>query len=211
MNDAWNITAAVSGALLVTPVWTRLIQRATNSPEIPQLTGIVAVLLPLFAGAIGWRFADDPTLPAWWWAAMHTVPLAIVDVREHRLPRWWVVSLAGGGLCLLTAVAAVVDEPHRLFRAVLAGAGAWLAMRVVEWCAAGRMGGGDTRLHAALALYTAWMSWQTVLFGFVAGSLLLGGTAGFAVLWQRRSWSSRIAAGPSLVAGAWLALVLTGP
>lgn len=210
MNLTGKIFACAFAALLTTPAWGLLVRHTTYSLSTTRTVRALALLLPTTTGVIGWRFVDDPALAAWWWAALHTVPVAMVDVYEHRLPHWWLVSFAGGGLCLFATVATLDHEPKRLAHAMFAGLGMWVAMRILEWSCSGRMGGGDTRLHAILALYTGWMSWRTVLIGFVAGSVLLGITAGLACLWQRRFWSSRIAAGPSLLAGAWLALVCTG-
>lgn len=208
MNVPWEISSCILAALAATPVWFSLVRQDTSSPRI---TLGCALLLPIVAGVIDWRFADDPALTAWWWAGLHTVPLAVVDLRQHRLPRAWLVSLAGGGVFLFAVVSAVHHASGPLLRAVLAGAGVWLVMRLVETVCAGRMGGGDTRLHAALALYTGWISWHTVLLGLLTGTVLLGCVAGVTVLLGRRGWSSRIAAGPALLAGAWLALALTAP
>lgn len=210
MNGTWKIFACVSVTLLATALWC-VLARVTCAPRVSSVTGESAVLLPVAAGVIGWRFADDPALPAWWWAGLHTVPLAVVDLRQHRLPRWWLASFAAGGVFLFTAVPVVDHESGRLMRAMLAAVGMWLVMRVVECACGGRMGGGDTRLHAVLALYTGWVSGYTVVLGFLAGSTLLGITAGVTCLSRRRPWSSRIAAGPSLLAGAWLVILLSGP
>lgn len=206
----WDVFACTLGAVVITPMWLGLTRVTTSSSTSSPVAGELALAVPAAAGAVGWWFTDDPALPAWWWAGVHTVPLAVMDLRQHRLPRRWLASLAGGAVCLFAAVAAVHHEPTRLVRAALAAVGMWMVMRVVEWACAGRMGGGDTRLHAVLALHTGWVSWQTVVVGFLAGSVLLG-LAGLACLCRRRDGAARIAAGPSLLAGTWLALMLNGP
>ena len=210
MTILWFLACALV-ASTVAPVWVDLARATTNSPSPTSSTVVFALALPAVAAVIGWRFTGDPALPAWSWAGLHTVPLAVLDLRQHRLPRWWLASFAAGGVCLFAAVVVVDHDLGRLVRAVLAGVGMWSVMRVFEWACGGRMGGADTRLHAVLALYTGWMSWHAVVIGFLGGSVLLGITAGIAYMWRRRAWSSRIAAAPSLLAGAWFALVITGP
>lgn len=206
MNVPWEIPACILATLAAIPIWFSLARQNTSSTRI---TLGRAFLLPVMAGATGWRFADDPALTAWWWAGLHTMPLAVLDLQQHRLPRAWLASLATGGVGLFGVVSAVHHESGSLLRAVLAGFGVWLVMRLVETVCAGRMGGGDTRLHAVLAVYTGWISWHTVLLGLLVGTVLLGAGAGLAVLLGRRGRSSRIAAGPFLLTGAWLAVVLT--
>ena len=210
MSVPWEIISCAFLTAVLTLIWLYLEQGTAYSSNTTALAG-QAALLTTMAGAVGRWFADDPALPAWWWAGVHTVPLAVMDLRRHRLPRCWVASFAMGGVCLFAAVAAANHEATRLVRAVLAAVCMWLVMRVVEWACAGQMGGGDTRLHAVLALHTGWVSWNTLVVGFLAGSVLLGLTAGTTCLCRYRSLRSRIAAAPSLLAGAWLALVLAGP
>jgi leader peptidase (prepilin peptidase)/N-methyltransferase len=117
--------------------------------------------------------------------------------------------MAAGGISGFTTLSVLAHDWAALRRALLAGAGVWLVMRIVERACRGGMGGGDTRLHTVLALYTGWISWHTLGVGIFAGTLLLGATAAITCLCGHATGSDRIAAGPSLLAGAWVAILLS--
>lgn len=198
-------------ALCLTPLWRWAVSLHTTAitSRRESLTGSLA--LTALAVGTGWRLGATPALAVWLWALLCGTVLAVTDLRDHTLPRAVLGGMATGAVVGFTALDLLGDNIAALRRALLASAAMWLVMRIIESACGGRMGGGDTRLHAVLALHTGQVSWQTVLVGFVAGSVVLGCTAGLALLWRRGSWASRVPAGPSLLTGAWIALMLTGP
>jgi leader peptidase (prepilin peptidase)/N-methyltransferase len=73
------------------------------------------------------------------------------------------------------------------------------------------MGFGDVKLAGLLGLYLGWLGWSPVWIGTLAG-FLLGGLAGVALLVARRAHRrTAIPFGPSMLAGALLAVLLARP
>lgn len=173
-------------------------------PRCPPWTPVVAgAAVALLSAAVEARFAGDPTLAAWWWLAVVGTLLALIDSLHHRLPHLWTVSLLGGGLVVFTLV-----RPEALGRLVLASAAVFGLGLLVRQVVRGEVVGfGDTMLLTALAPYWAWHGWSTVLAGWVSAQLVLGGFAALGWLAGLRGPDARIAAGPGLVLGAWLALL----
>lgn len=174
--------------------------------------GMVAVVLVTEAASmtVCVRWAGDPALSAWWWLALTSLPLIVIDCARHRLPHRWVLAMAIGGLGVFIVACAESGHWWPLGRAIAAGLVALAGGIVLRVVAAGHLGGGDVTLTAALAVFLGWQRWQAVLFGVLAGALLLGLHAGWVWLATGRR-SRRIAAGPSLIAGTWISLVVFSP
>lgn len=201
----------VLASLAVVPWWLRAVCRECSLGTGRRSTALALAGLVGLSALLGWRFAGDPALVAWWWSGVCSAGLAVIDVGEHRLPRSWVSAMGIVVLLMFTVLTAVRGDPAALWRAVSAAALVWLVMRLVEAVCAGAMGGGDTRLQAVLALQLGWLGWHTVLTGLAAGMVLLGFSAGIQWLVGTRGWKARIPAGPSLLVGCWCALFVLAP
>lgn len=212
MIPPW-VSAASCGlsTLLIGPWWLRAMRRECSRWADHRATAIVLAGLMALSTLVGWRFAGDPVVVAWWWSGLCSVGLTIIDLGEHRLPRSWLTAMGIGVLVVFAALPILRSDSAALWRAITATALVWLGMRLVEAVCAGAMGGGDTRLLAVLALQLGWISWHAVLFGLTAGALLLGMTAGLGWLVGQREWTSRIPAGPSLMLGFWGVVFLVAP
>lgn len=148
--------------------------------------------------------------------AVITPVLAVIDVRERRLPN--VVTLPFLGIALLAATVDGLLRPtgaraEALLVTPLAPQwllplGAALAAAIVFGVLSlvGGTGMGDTKLAIGLAALLASIRWTSPLEAMVI-AMLIGGIAGVIGLvmkkWRMRS---RIPFGPCLLAGAWLAL-----
>ena len=198
-------------SVAVGPWWLRAVCRECSRWADHRATALVLAGLMALSTLVGWRFAGDPALMAWWWSGLCSVGLTIIDLGEHRLPRSWLAAMGIGVLAVFAVLAVMRSDPAALWRAITATALVWLGMRLVEAICAGAMGGGDTRLQAVLALQLGWLSWHAVLFGLTTGALLLGMTAGLGWLVGQREWTSRIPAGPSLMLGFWVVVFLVAP
>ncbi|WP_406690705.1 hypothetical protein REH65_00220 [Saccharopolyspora sp. ID03-671] len=174
----------------------------------PSLLAGLVVTCALVSIGVRVLFGDDPALPAWWWLGVIGVGLGAIDLHCHRLPRPWVLTLAAGGLTIFTFLTVTgtggLTPLLRSFGALLLV----LAVGVGIYAAApGWLGFGDVTLLSALASFWGWLGWRTVLWGLFLSLLVLGGVAAVAWLLGRRDEGSRIAAGPSIVLGGWIAIV----
>ncbi|MEV4731895.1 hypothetical protein [Saccharopolyspora sp. NPDC049426] len=171
------------------------------------LAGLV-VTCALVSIGVRVLFGYDPALPAWWWLGVIGVSLGAIDLHCHRLPRTWVLALVAGGVvvfaCLTVTGSGGLTPLLRSFGAALlvlaVGAGIYAA-------APGWLGFGDVTLLSALAAFWGWLGWRTVLWGLFLSLVVLGVVAAVAWLLGRRGEESRIAAGPSIVLGGWIAIV----
>ncbi|QIZ37910.1 prepilin peptidase [Saccharopolyspora sp. ASAGF58] len=192
-----------AGLLLV-----RLLRPWSVGLSRPAQVIALATYLGMLSTLIASRFAGDPALPAWWWLAITGVALSLIDLACHRLPHTWVLAMAGGGLAVFTTVTATTEPTGTaMVRSLLAalvvfGTGIVVFLLIPNW-----MGFGDITTNAALASYWGWIGWHTVLIGLVSSILLLGITS--ALTWIRlRDAAARIAAGPSLILGSWIGILL---
>jgi leader peptidase (prepilin peptidase) / N-methyltransferase len=130
------------------------------------------------------------------------VPLAIIDVRERRLPDP-LTALAYLGTTGLLALAAATGGgwPH-FTRAAAGGAALAAAFLALSVASKGALGLGDVKLSASLGTALAWFGWPLLLAGVFAG-FAAAAAAGLLLLAARRvSWRQRIPFGPFLIAGA---------
>src|SRR5262249_47193873 len=134
------------------------------------------------------------------------VALAVIDIEHHRLPNALTFPAYGAGLVLLGIAAAVQRNGEAYLRAVLCMAAVFVVFYVLAFL--GGIGFGDTKLAGALALYLGWRGVGPLVFGLAAG-FCLGALVALALLAVRAAgWKSELAFGPSLLAGAMLAVVI---
>lgn len=177
--------------------------------DIPGI-GVFAVLTVAVVGSLGYTLREHPSwLPAYVYLGVLAVVLAAVDARVHRLPDPLVLP-SYPVLAVLFGVAALIDfESGRLLRAALAAALVWLGFTLLALLPGGGLGRGDVKLSGLLAGALGWLGWPQVAFGFVAG-MLSGGVWALALLATGSAGrTDRIAYGPHLLTGTWVAVVLT--
>ncbi|MFM7069822.1 MAG: hypothetical protein ACKOYM_10235 [Actinomycetes bacterium] len=154
--------------------------------------GITALTFTKFWGAL-------PVL----WLVVVVVALATVDARIWMLPKRIVWTGAGVGLALIAIASVAIGEPGRLINAAIGAVGAGLFFAIMWAIRPGDLGFGDVRLSVLLGMYLGWVDPRLVLYGILIGSLL-GVVRG--VISIARGAGNRIAFGPSLAAGALIAL-----
>lgn len=139
-------------------------------------------------------------LPLLYLAAI-TPELVRVDVLEHRLPNRLVVP--GIAVGVLSASATWVTTGEFPGPPILAGTAYFVFLLALSW--GGGMGAGDVKLGATLGL-ASWAPTVAVLSPVLA---FLGGGIVSGVLLARGARNSRIAFGPYLLLGFWLAVGLS--
>ena len=135
-----------------------------------------------------------------------SIPLAVVDVRERRLPNRLNVLLAVGGVAghALRSISEQAVQP--LLSSILGGL-VGLGFMLMLWAVSrGGLGMGDVKLVGALgcAIADAIALFVAVALAFVIAALW----ALVNLVLRRCTRRSRLAFGPFILLGAWLVVAL---
>lgn len=139
------------------------------------------------------------------------VLLAAIDLAVQRLPDPIVWRLALAVAVLLALAAATGGGGWAAYGRALAGGAALLAVfGLMSLLTAGQIGLGDAKTAGALGMLLGWFGWPVVVLGGLLAVLLNGAVAVVLLALRRVGWRGSLPMGPSLLAGALLALVLVG-
>jgi leader peptidase (prepilin peptidase)/N-methyltransferase len=169
----------------------------------PVLAALTAALFTVLA----YRLGLHTDLAAYGVLAAVSVPLAAIDIIEHRLPSA-LINPAYPALTALFGLAALIEHDGAPMLRALLGMLTLLAM-FIALALASRcgIGAGDVRLAGILGLALAWKSWQTLVAGAVLG-LLCGATIGATlILTGKAHQHTPIPLGPALFVGTFTALL----
>ena len=86
----------------------------------------------------------------------------------------------------------------------------WLAYLAMALAYPGGMGFGDVKLAGVLGLHMAWLSWDVLLGGALAGFLLVALVALVLLAAGRVTLSSELPFGPFMLLGALLGIITGG-
>ncbi|MCR2825907.1 prepilin peptidase [Microbacterium sp. zg.Y909] len=137
--------------------------------------------------------------------AAATVALTVVDLRSHRLPNALVLPLYPLILVLFALAALAAGDGAPLVTALLGGGVLFLLYATLR-AMGGGVGGGDVKLAGVVGMVLGHAGWPAVLIGTAAAFVLGGAVALFLLATGRATRTTRIAFGPYLLGGAWLAL-----
>ncbi|MCW2695373.1 MAG: Peptidase prepilin type [Modestobacter sp.] len=199
------------GTAAVTPSGRATLPGVTSAPA---RTGIpVAALGPgaLAGVAVALGFGFSAQLPAWLWAVAIGVPLAAVDLREHRLPNRLLAIGAAGGAALLLVAAAVDGAWPALVRAGLAALVAFAVLLGMALLAPAGLGMGDVKLAGLLGLSLGWLGWPVLLLGLLLGFVAQALVGVVLLLTRRAGRRTELAFGPALLGGSLAAALLAAP
>lgn len=206
------VVAAAAGLLL-----SRWLDRRTYRYDVEQAlptrrTSWVVPPLVVAAGLLAWAVGPATALlVSYGIAFIWMAGLAVIDVDVRRLPDAWTLPSYPVAAALLAWCAHAEGDWSRWRSALVAGAvsGAiYLLLAVVN--PAG-MGMGDVKLSVTLGMLTGWWGWPVAVLAFLA-AFVIGLVVGVVV--AVRSGEGRKAAfplGPSMLAGAVLAILLVAP
>jgi len=131
--------------------------------------------------------------------------LVVVDSRRHRLPNRLVLPLYPIGLAYAATRSLQEGSLAPALGAVVAAVVLFAGYGVLH-VAGGGLGGGDVKLAGALGLLTGAHGWEAPVLA-TALAFLGGGVLALALIAARRAdRRTRIAFGPVMLAGAWIAL-----
>ena len=129
--------------------------------------------------------------------------LSRIDLREHRLPNRGTGSLALG----LGILALVANDSQRLQSGLMTGALSAAVFALAAALPPHAMGWGDVKLQGGLGFYLGFLDSHLVLLQCVVAFLVGGLVALGGILRNHHLARDPIAFGPSLVAGAALAVI----
>jgi leader peptidase (prepilin peptidase) / N-methyltransferase len=135
--------------------------------------------------------------------------LAVIDARLLRLPNKIVLPLYLTGLVGLAAASAPGGHWNRLAVGVACLVlfyGIFYLLHLF-----GPMGFGDVKLVGVLGLHLGWLGFQYAYAGILLGTLSAAAGALILLALRRGSWrGSKVAYGPYLLFGAWIAILFYG-
>lgn len=174
------------------------------SARYPLVELTVAVLFALVAWVHG------ISVPAFVLAylAVVTVALAAIDLEHRRLPNALVLPSMVVVAVGLAAHSAVEGEWWILARGGL-GAVILAGFYFLLWFAYPKgLGFGDVKTAVFLGLALGMLGWPELAVGAIAGPLLGGVGAVWAIMRARRVRDVRLAYGPALLGGAWIGFLV---
>ncbi len=145
--------------------------------------------------------------------AIQTIPLVVIDIQEHRLPNKWV--LPGYIAVVLCWLGMLASNDTELLSSVGCSVGYFCALFLLSWW--GGMGFGDVKLAGVLGATTGMFSVSitivSVVLSFLAAAvvsliLVIVPRHGRENMWAKIK-TTRIAFGPFMLLGFWLAIGLS--
>jgi leader peptidase (prepilin peptidase)/N-methyltransferase len=170
-----------------------------------------AVALGLLWAVVGWRIGDLAgwaALPAYLLFAWLTVALVWIDADVHRLPDGLVLPAYPALLVLVVVATAGLGDWGALVRALACMAAMYALYFVLAFLSPNSLGFGDVKLSGLIGLLLGWLGVGPAVVALLAGFVVGGLIAIVMLVGQRVGMRSHIAFGPSMLAGAFLALVL---
>jgi leader peptidase (prepilin peptidase)/N-methyltransferase len=180
---------------------------------LPRHTWWLVVAVALAWASLTFRlggYAHWSLLPAYLYLGAIGAALTLIDLDVQRLPDLIVLPSYPIVFVLLLVPTMVTGQWGALLRAVLAGSGLYVGALVLAVVSRGDggLGRGDVKLAGVLGLLLGWLGWGQVIVSIFAASIAGGVMALSLLLTGRASRSSHIAFGPSMILGAWVALIL---
>lgn len=189
--------------------WT---QHSTKGERMPLRTVRIAgaVITAVTFAALALRFEIAWILPALLVFAASATVLTMVDLAEKRLPNAVIFpTLAAVGVLLVPSTWAVGSWMTLVW--ALAGSAAMFAVYfVLALISPKSMGMGDVKLALVIGLLLGWFGLTAWLIGLLAAFIVGGVIAIVALLLRRVTLKGSIPFGPSMLAGALIALLVVG-
>jgi leader peptidase (prepilin peptidase)/N-methyltransferase len=215
----WAITMlAVLGAGVGAGLTRALADVSYRRPEernkpLPRHTWWLVIAVALAWASLTFRLGGHgqwSLLPAYLYLGAIGAALTFIDLDVHRLPDLIVLPSYPIAFVLLFVPTVVTGQWGALLRAVLAGLALYLGYLVLALVSpgGGGLGFGDVKLAGVLGLLLGWLGWGPAVVSVFAAFVTGGVIALILLLAGRASRSSRIAFGPSMILGAWVALML---
>ena len=205
------LAAIVGAALGWWPLagWAR---RSMHHDRMPlQTTRLACALLTAVAfAALVWRFGATWVLPALLAFAAAGAVLAVVDLAEKRLPNAVIVPTLVVVSVLLVVASAGTGDWWSLLWALGGGAAMFAVYFILALISPASMGMGDVKLAAVVGMLLGWFGFSAWLIGLLAAFIVGGVIALVALALRRVTLRGSIPFGPSMLAGALVAVLVAG-
>ncbi len=155
-----------------------------------------------------WKFGPGWELPAYLYLALTAVVLSVVDLAEKRLPNALVYPSLLVLPVLLAFAAAASGSWSALLGAFAGGAALFVFYFVLALISPSGIGMGDVKLAAVIGLALGYLGWSPVLIGSFGGFLIGSLVSLVALVGRRITLRGSLPFGPSMLAGAFLAVLL---
>ncbi len=187
---------------------------AGRSSAPPRRTGPLGILatslvLAVLAFGVATRLHPAEVAAAGCWLIACGVPLAIIDVRQRRLPDVLTGACLAGLAVFLTGAAATAGDWPALGRAgvgALAEAAFFALLALVR---PGSAGLGDAKLGLSTGALAAWLGWPVLLSAVFAAFVLAAGYGVWLIVSGRASLrDGSVPFGPFLLIGCLVAVAV---
>jgi leader peptidase (prepilin peptidase)/N-methyltransferase len=206
MLASWGAFGALVGAALSGLTRASLALSRRDHPLAATVTLCLATAV-LF-GLLAWRVGVRPELLPDRALAAVCVPLAMIDLVEQRMPARLLLPAYPGLVVLFGLAAAVEHNGAAMLRSCAGMVILFTFYLLIALTARGALGAADVRLAGLLGLALAWSGWDTFLAGVLLGLGYGALTGATMILLRRACWHTLIPLGPSLIAGAFTALLV---
>jgi len=179
---------------------------------LPRHSWWLVIAVAASWASLTFRFGGDAhwsLLPAYLYLGAIGAALTLIDLDVHRLPDLIVLPSYPIAFVLLLVPTVVTGQWGALLRGVLAAVALFVGYLVLALVSpgGGGLGLGDVKLSGVLGLLLGWVGWGPAVVSVLAAFVIGGVIALILLLARRASRSSHIAFGPSMILGAWVALM----
>ncbi|MEO6529865.1 MAG: A24 family peptidase [Specibacter sp.] len=168
---------------------------------------VVAAVTGVLFGAMAWRFGLSWLLPAYLFLAVAGVVLSRIDLQHQLLPNAIVFPSLLIAPALLFLDAAMEGRWGNLLLGAIGAAVMFVIYLILAIISPRGLGMGDVKLSAVLGFYLAYLSMGLLVLGMFLGFVVGAVTGGALVIAGLAGRKSSVPFGPSMIAGALLAIV----
>ena len=189
--------------------WT---QRSTKGERMPLRTVRIAgaAITAVTFAALALRFGLTWILPALLVFAAASTVLTLVDLAEKRLPNAVIFPTLAAVAVLLVPATWASGAWIALLWAAIGSAAMFAVYFVLALISPSSMGMGDVKLALVIGLLLGWFGLNAWLIGLLAAFIVGGVIALVALALRRVTLRGSIPFGPSMLAGALIALLVVG-
>lgn len=177
--------------------------------DTPARIGATCVLGAGIEAAMAWRFGWSPALPAFLALGAVGAVITITDLATRKIPEAVVLPAYPLAAVLLAVASAPRGQWWALARGGIAMASLGGFYLVLGLAFPNQFGIGDIELGGLLGLYLGWLGWSALSGGTIAAWLLAALALPAHHLLDHGARRGALAAGPFLVAGALVAVLLS--